>query len=290
MVNLTAAERVYEYWIDKASSAADLVLKIVFAVILFLVARKLILWLCGLIRKNMRRFHTEEAVVSFTVSMVKYSLNTLLVLTIIVQLGIVSEASIAAAIASAGVAVSLALQGGLSNFAGGVMILLLKPFKVGDYIIFPGEGQEGTVKKIEMYYTTINSIDNRTIMIPNANLTNHTIINVTAMDRRKLEIKVGISYESDIKKAKDILRRLVEEEPHFQSEEQQFFEMSWARARLRSVSAPGSQRKITGRSKWKMNERIKEEFDAAGISIPYNQLDVHICPEPANKKAGKGDK
>lgn len=87
MVNLTAAERVYEYWIDKASSAADLVLKIVFAVILFLVARKLILWLCGLIRKNMRRFHTEEAVVSFTVSMVKYSLNTLLVLTIIVQLG-----------------------------------------------------------------------------------------------------------------------------------------------------------------------------------------------------------
>ena len=91
MVNLTAAERVYEYWIDKASSAADLVLKIVFAVILFLVARKLILWLCGLIRKNMRRFHTEEAVVSFTVSMVKYSLNTLLVLTIIVQLGIVSE-------------------------------------------------------------------------------------------------------------------------------------------------------------------------------------------------------
>ena len=88
MVNLTAAERVYEYWIDKASSAADLVLKIVFAVILFLVARKLILWLCGLIRKNMRRFHTEEAVVSFTVSMVKYSLNTLLVLTIIVQLGI----------------------------------------------------------------------------------------------------------------------------------------------------------------------------------------------------------
>lgn len=123
MVNLTAAERVYEYWIDKASSAADLVLKIVFAVILFLVARKLILWLCGLIRKNMRRFHTEEAVVSFTVSMVKYSLNTLLVLTIIVQLGIVSEASIAAAIASAGVAVSLALQGGLSNFAGGVIIL-----------------------------------------------------------------------------------------------------------------------------------------------------------------------
>ena len=247
MVNLTAAERVYEYWIDKASSTADLVLKIVFAVILFLVARKLILWLCGLIRKNMRRFNTEEAVVIFTV------------------------------------AVSLALQGGLSNFAGGVMILLLKPFKVGDYIIFPGEGQEGTVKKIEMYYTTINSIDNRTIMIPNANLTNHTIINVTAMDRRKLEIKVGISYESDIRKAKDILRRLVEEEPHFQSEEQQFFVDELGESAitvgLRAWVATENYWPV----KWKMNERIKEEFDAAGISIPYNQLDVHICPGSERK-------
>ena len=170
------------------------------------------------------------------------------------------------------------------------MILLLKPFKVGDYIIFPGEGQEGPVKKIEMYYTTINSIDNRTIMIPNANLTNHTIINVTAMDRRKLEIKVGISYESDIRKAKDILRRLVEEEPHFQSEEQQFFVDELGESAitvgLRAWVATENYWPV----KWKMNERIKEEFDAAGISIPYNQLDVHICPEPANKKAGKGDK
>ena len=163
------------------------------------------------------------------------------------------------------------------------MILLLKPFKVGDYIIFPGEGQEGTVKKIEMYYTTINSIDNRTIMIPNANLTNPTIINVTAMDRRKLEIKVGISYESDIRKAKDILRRLVEEEPHFQSEEQQFFVDELGESAitvgLRAWVATENYWPV----KWKMNERIKEEFDAAGISIPYNQLDVHICPGSERK-------
>ena len=88
-------------------------------------------------------------------------------------------------------AISLALQGGLSNFAGGVLILLLKPFKVGDYIVFPNENQEGTVLKIEMYYTTISSVDNRTIMIPNANLTNSTIVNVTAMEKRKLEMAEG---------------------------------------------------------------------------------------------------
>ncbi len=134
-----------------------------------------------------------------------------------------------------------------------------------------------------MYYTTINSIDNRTIMIPNANLTNHTIINVTAMDRRKLEIKVGISYESDIRKAKDILRRLVEEEPHFQSEEQQFFVDELGESAitvgLRAWVATENYWPV----KWKMNERIKEEFDAAGISIPYNQLDVHICPGSERK-------
>lgn len=111
-----------------------------------------------------------------------------------------------------------------------------------------------------MYYTTINSIDNRTIMIPNANLTNHTIINVTAMDRRKLEIKVGISYESDIRKAKDILRRLVEEEPHFQSEEQQFFVDELGESAitvgLRAWVATENYWPV----KWKMNERIKKSL------------------------------
>ncbi|MDD7740015.1 MAG: mechanosensitive ion channel family protein [Fusicatenibacter sp.] len=272
-------EGMYNYLMDKLGSAADLILKLVFAVVVFVIARKLILWLCKVIRQNMTRFHAEEAVVSFVVSLVKYGLNILLVMTLIVQLGIVSEASLAAAIASAGVAISLALQGGLSNFAGGLMILLLKPFKVGDYIVFPGENMEGTVKKIEMYYTTLNSIDNRTIMIPNANLTNNTIINVTAMNRRKLEIKVGISYDADLSLAINILKRLVEEDPRFYPEEQQFF-----------VDELGSSSIVVGMrawlgtddywpTKWEMNERIKMEFDQEGITIPYQQLDVHLKSE-----------
>ncbi|MCI5650257.1 MAG: mechanosensitive ion channel family protein [Fusicatenibacter sp.] len=272
-------EGMYNYLLDKLGAAADQILKLVLAVVVFVIARKLIIWLCDAIKKNMRKFHAEEAIISFVVSLVKYGLNILLVMTLIVQLGIVSEASIAAAIASAGVAVSLALQGGLSNFAGGLMILLLKPFKVGDYIVFPGETMEGTVKKIELYYTTLNSIDNRTIMIPNANLTNNTIINVTAMNKRKLEIKVGISYDSNFQNAKEILQRLVENEPRFFPEEQQFFVDE-----LGSSSVVVGMRAWLGTNdywpvKWEMNERIKQEFDQAGIIIPYQQLDVHIKEE-----------
>mgnify|MGYP002587210480 CR=1 FL=1 len=263
--------------------------KVVHVLLLILVGVVVIRVVLKLLDRVLARSKSLKSLSRYIHSVAKISMAVILVLMVAEDVGI-HTTSLVAMLSVAGLAVSLALQGGLSNFAGGVMILLLKPFKVGDYIIFPGEGQEGTVKKIEMYYTTINSIDNRTIMIPNANLTNHTIINVTAMDRRKLEIKVGISYESDIRKAKDILRRLVEEEPHFQSEEQQFFVDELGESAitvgLRAWVATENYWPV----KWKMNERIKEEFDAAGISIPYNQLDVHICPEPANKKAGKGDK
>ena len=270
------AEKLYNYVMDKLGFLADKILFLAAAIILYLVARKIIGWLTELLRKNLRRFHAEEAVISFASSLVRYGLNILVILTIIVQLGIVSEASLAAAIASAGVAVSLALQGGLSNFAGGVMILLLKPFKVGDYIGFPSENQEGTVQKIEMYYTTIHSIDNRTILIPNANLTNHTIINWTAMARRKLEIKVGISYDSDLALAKGILRHLVEEDSRFFPEEQQFFvdelgENSVVLA-FRAWVATDNYWNV----RWEMNEKIKQSFEKEGIVISYPQLDVHL--------------
>ena len=269
-------EKIFLYLEGKVGGFADFVLKALLALIIYFVARKLIGKLCVLIRKNMLKFHADVAITSFVVSLVKYSLNIFLVLTIIVQLNLVKESSITAAIASAGVAISLALQGGLSNLAGGVLILLLKPFKAGDYIIFPNENQEGTVRKIEMYYTTISSVDNRIIMIPNANLTNSTIVNVTAMEKRKLEIKVGISYSSDLKEAKGILQRLVEAEPRFLAEEQQFFVDSLGESSITVGLRAWVRTDDYWPVKWEMNEKIKQEFDQAGIEIPYPQLDVHL--------------
>lgn len=262
---MTVLEKIFLYLEGKVGGFADFVLKALLALIIYFVARKLIGKLCVLIRKNMLKFHADVAITSFVVSLVKYSLNIFLVLTIIVQLNLVKESSITAAIASAGVAISLALQGGLSNLAGGVLILLLKPFKAGDYIIFPNENQEGTVRKIEMYYTTISSVDNRIIMIPNANLTNSTIVNVTAMEKRKLEIKVGVSYSSDLKEAKGILQRLVEAEPRFLAEEQQFFVDSLGESSITVGLRAWVRTDDYWPVKWEMNEKIKQEFDQAGI-------------------------
>ena len=273
---MTVLEKIFLYLEGKVGGFADFVLKALLALIIYFVARKLIGKLCVLIRKNMLKFHADVAITSFVVSLVKYSLNIFLVLTIIVQLNLVKESSITAAIASAGVAISLALQGGLSNLAGGVLILLLKPFKAGDYIIFPNENQEGTVRKIEMYYTTISSVDNRIIMIPNANLTNSTIVNVTAMEKRKLEIKVGVSYSSDLKEAKGILQRLVEAEPRFLAEEQQFFVDSLGESSITVGLRAWVRTDDYWPVKWEMNEKINQEFDQAGIEIPYPQLDVHL--------------
>ena len=111
----------------------------------------------------------------------------------------------AAALASCGVAIGLALQGSLSNFAGGVLILVLKPFVVGDYIVEDNKGREGTVKEIQLFYTKLVTADNRTVIIPNGTLANTSLTNVTAQDKRRLDLSVGISYDADLRKAKEII-------------------------------------------------------------------------------------
>ena len=250
--------------------------KVLFAVIIYLIVSKIIKKVCTLLKGNMERFNVEPSAVSFVVSLVRYLTLGMTVVTIIVQLDIVKESSIAALLASAGVAISLALQGGLSNFAGGVLILLLKPFRAGDYIICPSQNVEGTVRKIEMYYTTVMSIDNRVIMVPNANLTNNTITNVTAMHKRKLEIKVGIAYQADILKAKLTLKELVDTEPRFHEEDRQFFvdglEDSSVTVGFRAWVATEDYVQL----RWDMLERIKLRFDEEKIEIPFQQVDVHI--------------
>ena len=148
----------------------------------------------------MNRANADTGVIQFVSSFVKAALYFLLIVSIATSFG-VKKSSIAALLASSGVAIGLALQGGLSNLAGGVIILILRPFTIGDYIIENSGNQEGTVVKIELFYTTLSTVDNRRITVPNGTLTNSSIVNVTAKDNRKLEIKVGISYQADLKRA-----------------------------------------------------------------------------------------
>ena len=224
----------------------------------------------------MNKAGADTGVIQFLTSFVKTALYFLLIVSIAVRFGI-KESSIAALLASGGVAIGLALQGGLSNLAGGVIIMLLRPFTVGDYIIENTNSQEGTVVKIDLFYTTLSTVDNRRITIPNGNITNSSIVNVTSQDKRKLEIKVMIGYQSDLKKAKGILETLLHADPAIMSEQEM----------LVFVDELADDGVILGLrawvktedywpAKWRLNEEIKLTFDEEDIDIPYPQLDVHI--------------
>lgn len=268
----------FQEWMGKTGVNLLLFLgKVLIAVVVYFIISKVIKKICKVLKRNMERFHVEPSAASFVVSLLRYTVLGLTIVTIIVQLDIVAESSITALLASAGVAISLALQGGLSNFAGGILILFLKPFKAGDYIICQADNVEGTVKKIELYYTTILTADNKVTMIPNSRLTNNTITNVTALDKRKLEIKVRVSYESDIRKTKQLLQKLVETDGRFLEEDRLFYvdELS------DSAVVVGLQAWVnTGdymRLRWDMLERIKLTMEEEGIRIPHG-MDIQVQP------------
>lgn len=254
----------------------DYILKVVLALVCYAVGTRIINWLCKIARKQMMILGTDETAKRFMLSFIKIGLYTVLILTIAGNLG-VDKTSVAALVGSAGVAVSLALQGGLSNFIGGLIIMFLRPFSVGDYIIENGEKNEGTVEKIELYYTTLMTVDSRRIVIPNSTLSNNSITNVTAMDKRRLEVKVGISYDSDLLKAKDILRELIEKDPELlEMEETQIFVDELGESSVVLGMRAWVQTDQFWPTKWRMNEQIKLEFEKQGILIPYPQLDIHM--------------
>ena len=264
-------------WMRKTGmSALEFLAKILLAVIVYFVISKITGKVCDNLRKNMQRFHVEPSAAGFLVSLVRYFVLAFTIITIILKLDLVKESSITALLASAGVAVSLALQGGLSNLAGGMLILFLKPFKAGDYIISSSDQVEGTVKKIEMYYTTIVTGDNQVIKIPNSNLTNHTITNVTAMDKRRLEIKIAVSGESDLLKVKKLFLELVDEEPRFLKDQREFFvdELD-GRAVIAGFHA-WTKSSDYSKLRWDMLERIKIRMDEEGIRMADNELGVHL--------------
>jgi len=251
-------------------------IKVILTLVFFEIGRRLIKWVRKLVRISLEKSSVDKGVEQFVDSFLKFGLYALLIFTIATNFG-VDTASVAALLASAGVAVGLALQGSLSNFAGGVLILILKPFVVGDYIVEDNNKNEGTVKEIQLFYTKLTTLDNRTIIIPNGMLTNNSLTNVTEKNERKLDLKVDISYESDLRKAKEVLRRLIDAEERILKEEEiQVF-----------VHELGASSVVLGLRawvkaddywdvRWKLLEDIKLTMDAEGIEIPYTQVTVHM--------------
>ncbi|WP_409336475.1 mechanosensitive ion channel family protein [Eubacterium sp. F2] len=266
-----------EAWIrHTGGQAAQFLFRIALAILIYVILRKILKKFCSWLDKKFTKFGMDPSLKSFILSLTRYGTLTFAVITIIIKLHIVEASSIAALIASAGVGISLAVQGGLSNFTGGVLLLFLKPFRAGDYIIVQSEGYEGTVKKIEMYYTTLYTVDNKTVMIPNSSLTNNAVVNVTALPRRKLEVQIGVSYRTDIQKAKEILTSLLDQDERIAEDEREIYVDSLKESSIVLAFRAWVKTEDYWQTKWDMNERIKLAFDEAGIEIPYPQLDIHL--------------
>lgn len=270
-------QKTVDYFGGHIPGVAAFLVKIIVCIVIYIIGKNVIGWVVKTVRSMLLRTKMQTGAATFIVSMLKIFLYLILIFGIAMQFG-VKESSVAALVASGGVAIGLALQGGLSNLAGGFLILLFQPFEVGDYIL--AQGEEGTVQKIEILYTTLHTIDNRKVIIPNGNLANNVIVNATGADRRKLDITVGISYEDDISKAKQVLLQIIEHSEYvIREQEAQVF-----------VSELGDSSVVMGLrcwvrteqylpALWQMNEQIKNEFDRAGLHIPFPQMDVHVRAE-----------
>lgn len=251
--------------------------KVLFAILFFLVGSAVIKWIRKIVRHSMERSNADVGVRQFVDSVLKVVLYFILLFSIATKFG-VDAASVAALIASGGVAIGLALQGSLSNFAGGVLILLLKPFEVGDYIIEDTNKNEGTVKEIQIFYTKLSTIDNKTIVIPNGILTNNSLTNATAKDERRLDLKVDIAYEASIKEAKAVIETILKnDEAVLQDEDINVFVDALGESSVVLGARAWTKNEDFWSAKWRILEEIKEQLDEHHISIPYQQLMVHMA-------------
>lgn len=262
-----------EYLEDSIPALISFGVNILISLVIIFIGMKLIKFVRKILSHSLQKADVEKGVQQFIDSLIKYILYVLLAMMIVGRFGVESS-SIIAIIGSAGVAIGLALQGSLSNLAGGVIILLIKPFRVGDYII---AGEEGTVKEIQIFYTKLLTVDNKQIMIPNGTLANSNIINVTAQSKRRVDFSVGIGYTSDLKLAKEILTELLQNcEQRLPEEEAVVFVDELADSAVMLGGRVWVAAEDYWNVKWELTEKIKLSFDAKGIEIPFNQLDVHV--------------
>ena len=285
MYLITTDPGVFRTWLSKfLSNGLDFFWRVVIALIVWFVGARVIRLVRKLVCKAMERRDVDKGVIQFTDSVVKYGCYIALIIVILNVFGI-QTSSVAAAVASLGLTAGLALQGSLSNFAGGVLILILKPFKVGDYIIEDTHKNEGTVAEISIFYTRLKTIDNKVVVIPNGTLANASLTNVTTSDRRQIDLTFGIGYDDDLKKAKAILQHIAETtEERVKDTDIQVFVRDLAESSVNLGFRIWVPMDDYWTVRWQLNERVKLTFDKEGITIPYNQLDVTVKKENIDDK------
>ncbi len=248
--------------------------KLIAVIVLVIVSMKAIKWLKKWIRTSPKLDKIDSSLRSFAVSFISVVLYAILFVTVLMILG-VPATSFIAVLTTCAAAIGLALQGSLSNFAGGIMILLFKPFKVGDYI--EAAGESGTVSEISVVYTELLTLDNKRITIPNGTLTNSVIENYSSEELRRVDLTFNTAYDCDVNTVKNIISKVIENNPMALKNPAPFVRLS-----QHGDSALTYTVRIWCKNAdyWDVNfdtiESVKKAFDENGISIPYNQLDVHI--------------
>jgi small conductance mechanosensitive channel len=271
--NAANVDTVYDmdWFIDKGVEwGTSLLLGIAVLIIGMFLAKRI----TRVVSKMLTKKDFDESLQKFLVSLVSISLRILVVMTALSQLG-VEMTSFVALIGAAGLAIGMAFSGTLGNFAGGIMILIFRPYKVGDYIL--AQGEEGMVSEIQIFNTIILTLDNKTIIVPNGAMANGNITNFTMQDLRRVDFVVGIGYGDDYKKAKTVLERFIAEDDKILKDPASFIGLGEL-----ADSSVNITLRVWGKTEdywdiyFKMNEKIYTEFDKEGLNIPYPQMDVHV--------------
>jgi len=266
-------------WLDQLSSKF-------FNFLPNLIGALVVIWLgfkvVGIINKALGKFFEEKdfdpSLEAFLASLVSILLKTIILISAASMIGI-ETTSLVAILGAAGLAVGLALQGSMSNIAGGVLLLLFKMVRIGDYIEV--NGTDGTVRKIEILNTTLTTPDNKTVIIPNDQIVTNIVTNYSKQNQRRVDVNIGISYESDLKKAKKILLRLMVKHKHALNEpsEPTVFVVELADSAVLLSGRVWVVKENYWQTKTDLLEQVKLAYDKAGIVIPYPQQDVHLFQE-----------
>ncbi|UAB74214.1 mechanosensitive ion channel family protein [Mesoflavibacter sp. SCSIO 43206] len=264
-----------EEWIDTGIKyATDYGLRIVAAIIIWVVGSWIIKNLLTSTKKFMNKRDYDESLKKFLINFLGWVLKILLILAILSKLG-VETTSFAAILAAAGLAVGMALQGSLGNFAGGVLLMIFKPIKIGDLI--EAQGEIGVVKEIEIFTTKLIGLSNKEIIIPNGALSNGNIVNYTTEGTRRVDLVFGVGYDSDIKKTKEVLMKVITDNPKVLQEPAPTVNvLELADSSVNFAVRPWCKTEDYWAVYFETMEKTKEALDAAGIEIPYpHQVEIH---------------
>ncbi len=265
-----------EYFAGQIPVVLDFLLNLIVAVIVLLIGIRIIKFIRKLVRKGLAKTNLDEGLKQFIENILHLFLYFVLIMIILANFGITAS-SVIAIVGSVGLSIGLALQGTLSNFAGGVLILLLKPFKVGDYILEDTNGNEGTVSEIQLFYTKLVTIDNRTVVLPNGALSNCSLTNYTSQDKRMVEIVTGVSYGADLKIAKKVIEDVVMNDPaRLLNEDTKVYVAELAESSVNIGMRTWVKTGDYWSAKWRITENIKLALDENSIEIPFPQVNVTI--------------